>query len=369
MPTDSASALRSPNISVAVPEATRRHYGKGDDSNYIISLGKPPKGDLATWINSSRMRIPYPARTFPSSVHVWAAQHSHCRDMAVFNSPTAMDEWLHDLQVARYPASAARVRSQLISGNISCVWDWAPASDYSLFHLDHALQHLIEDLQHYYGPTCELILPLRHYREHRLVPEAAVLRSKASNSGKTADDKSIAKSLEAHLNLALTTYHNDNRPLLEEAFRESPPVSDKDGFMLKTKAFDAQFVPLRYFHAELIARPVELLLATKERVDNGGVTTTRFTAREPRPFVARPGLPSQGVTLTLTAGVAAPDFVQKAKGKVFYAVYQAESWAKNIVCNGKPVCGNFLLRGASACMVVPCPRLHVSLDGVISATA
>ena len=360
---EQAATTRGAHLASVTPEPARRHYGRFSDLTDVVALGKAPKGDLATWINPARFRIPYPARTFPSLAHVWAAQHSRCKDMAVFNSASAMDEWLHDLQVSRYPHSFSRVKAQLISGDISCVWDWSSSPDYSLFNLDHALQFLIEDLFHFYGSGCELIQPLRHYRDHRLVPEAAVVRAKLASSGRLGpDDRLVAKVLEKHINLALTSFHSDNRPILEEAFRNAPPVFDHEGFILNTKGFDSSFEPLRPFHAELIARVPDISSVARDKTESTFSSGQRNAARPTPPRLALPRAP----TLTLTPGSAAPECVQKAKGKVFFQVLKAEPWAKNVVCNGKPVCGNFLLRGASGCIASPCPRVHISADGVLS---
>ena len=364
--TRASPAAVSPAPSHAVESSPgRRSYGLVGLADNTVHLGKLMKGYLATLINRDRQRVMYPIVTAASVTHVWACQFSQCEDSAVFNSPTAVDEWLGDIDFARYPTTGAKVKAQLITGVIVDVWNWAPKQDlFDEVRLSKALNSLCIDLQDAYGKSCDILRPLRTFakKELDLWMTEAVSEAQALRIPEAAVYKAAAKSVITALNKALARFYSDNTSQLQKWYKTARPANDGTGNLVLVHGWKESFIPKTTFNSILgLIRPI----VTSSSIVSTGITGGAGRSSALRtPHADRSPAPAKPRSNTVHEGTPLRDSLKRFLDVPFAESAIRHPWIKSYTCNGKPICGAFLFNGKDACKT-DCGLVHFDREGKI----
>ncbi len=359
-------AAAPPGPSHAVESSPgRRSYGLVGLADNTVHLGKLTKGYLATLINRDRQRVMYPIVTAASVTHVWACQFSQCEDSAVFNSPIAVDEWLGDIDFARYPTTAAKVKTQLTTGVITDVWNWAPKQEaYDEIRVQKALSALCRDLRDAYGDSCDILKPLKTFakKELELWMTEAISEAQALRIPESAVQKSAAKSVISALNKALARFYSDNTSQLQKWYKTARPANDGTGNLVLVHAWKESFIPKNSFNTILsLIRPIVQSSNATNSGPTGGAgrvsssrtphTDRSIPAARPRSNVVYEGTPLR-------------DSLKRFLDVPFAESAARHPWIKSYTCNGKLVCGAFLFNGKDACKT-ECGLVHFDREGKV----
>jgi hypothetical protein len=326
-------------------------------------LGKLAKGYLATSINITKQRVMYPINTTASIHHVWSAQFSQCEDCAVFNSPTAVDEWLSDIDFTKFPTTAPKVKLQLVSGVITDVWCWSNRSDdWTEIKIHKTLLLLCDNLKDAYGDTCELLKPLKRFDkvelERWMLDAASELRSQRIHD---PSKELAAKSVVAGINKALARYYDDNTSSLQKWYKRTVPHDDGAGQLTLVRTWKPSFRPKTDFAT---------LLGSARPIIPAYSSSSGHTPREPRTTLPRPPATQRGPSRStrrsnsIQEGQPLRDSLTRFLDKPFPESMERHPWLKELSCGDKPVCGPFLFNNKEACKG-DCAKVHLDREGKV----
>ena len=135
-------------------------------------VAKPASGQMVVTIGdverANGRKFAYKLDDPPLLSNMLACQYGQVADVAVFANTTTMSEFTGDLAAARYGDALEAVRKSLVTGEIVDLLDFAGVrrgTPPTLRLLELALANVINEFDTHYGPTCELLQPLRDLRE------------------------------------------------------------------------------------------------------------------------------------------------------------------------------------------------------------